>query len=155
MFGGTWVPLTIWELYFFIFLGELLGSLRVPRKEFSQIRRYPFWVFKLKVAYCELKWSSLGGQNPPKGAPWWPKNPKKYPSTSSLWFQPIFEAIFSIFRFFLMASKMAFFRGFGPRHAAGLSERPFFIFDIIIYHPKEHSLWISAIHSLEHLLVAL
>ena len=51
-----------------------------------------------------------------------------------------FEAIFSIFRFFLMASKMAIFRGFGPRHAAGLAERPFFIFDIIIYHPKEHSL---------------
>ena len=58
-----------------------------------------------------------------------------------------FEAIFSIFRFFLMASKMAIFRGFGPRHAAGSAERPFFILDIIIYHPKEHSLWISALNS--------
>ena len=58
-----------------------------------------------------------------------------------------FEAIFSIFRFFLMASKMAIFRGFGPRHAAGLAERKFFIFDIIIYHPKEHSLRVSAFNS--------
>ena len=58
-----------------------------------------------------------------------------------------FEAIFSIFRFFLMASKMAIFRGFGPRHAAGLAERPFFIFDIIFYHPKEHSLRVLALNS--------
>ena len=58
-----------------------------------------------------------------------------------------FEAIFSIFRFFLMASKIAIFRGFGPRHAAGLAERKFFIFDIIIYHPKEHSVRFSALNS--------
>ena len=42
---------------------------------------------------------------------------------------------------------MAIFRGFGPRHAAGLAEREFFIFDIIIYHPKEHSVRVSAFNS--------
>ena len=42
---------------------------------------------------------------------------------------------------------MAIFRGFGPRHAAGSAERPFFIFDIIIYHPKEHSVRFSALNS--------
>ena len=58
-----------------------------------------------------------------------------------------FEAIFSIFRFFLMASKMAIFRGFGPRHAAGLSERPNFFFAIVIWHPNERSVRVSALNS--------
>ena len=47
---------------------------------------------------------------------------------------------------------MTIFRGFGPRHAASLAERPFFIFDII-YHHKEHSLWFSA-QNLKILLMA-
>ena len=42
---------------------------------------------------------------------------------------------------------VAIFRGFGPRHAAGLAERKIFIFDIIIYHPKEHSVRFSALNS--------
>ena len=41
----------------------------------------------------------------------------------------------------------AIFTGFGPRRAAGLAERPNFSFAIIIYHPKEHSLWFSALNS--------
>ena len=52
---------------------------------------------------------------------------------------PIMKRFFQ-FSFFLMVSKMAIFTGFGPHRAAGLAERSFFIFDIIIYHPKEHSL---------------
>ena len=38
----------------------------------------------------------------------------------------------------LFDSQLTIFTGFGPRHAAGLAERPFFIFDIIIYLPMEH-----------------
>ena len=49
---------------------------------------------------------------------------------------------------------MAIFRGFGPRHAAGLAERKFFIFDIIIYHPKEHSLRFSALNYSKIFLMA-
>ena len=49
---------------------------------------------------------------------------------------------------------MAIFRGFGPRHAAGLAERKFFIFDIIIYHPKEHSVRFSALNSKIFLMAA-
>ena len=52
----------------------------------------------------------------------------------------IFEAIRKKRKIEKIASKLAFFTGFGPRRAAGLAERKFFIFDIIIYHPKEHSL---------------
>ena len=42
---------------------------------------------------------------------------------------------------------MAFFRGFGPRRAAVWAEQPFFSFAIIFYHPKEHSLRVSAFNS--------
>ena len=42
---------------------------------------------------------------------------------------------------------MAFFRGFGPRRAAVWAEQPFFSFAIIFYHPKEHSLRVSALYS--------
>ena len=41
----------------------------------------------------------------------------------------------------------AFFTGFRPRRAAGLAERPNFSFAIIIYHPKEHSVRVSAFNS--------
>ena len=41
-----------------------------------------------------------------------------------------------------------FFTGFGPRRAAVLAERTIFSsFAIIIYHPKEHSLRVSAFNS--------
>ena len=42
---------------------------------------------------------------------------------------------------------MAIFRGFGPRHAAGLSERPNFFFAIVIWHPNERSVRVSALNS--------
>ena len=58
-----------------------------------------------------------------------------------------FEAIFSIFPCFLMASKMAFFTGFGPRRAAGLAEQPKFFFAIVIWHPNERSVRVSALNS--------
>ena len=54
-----------------------------------------------------------------------------------------FEAIFSISRFFLMASKMAIFTGFGPRRAAGLAERSFFIFDNLVIF-RSSARWLSA-----------
>ena len=46
-----------------------------------------------------------------------------------------------------IGAKMAFFRGFGPRRAAVWAEQPFFSFAIIFYHPKEHSLRVSALYS--------
>ena len=46
-----------------------------------------------------------------------------------------------------MASKMAFFTGFGPRRAAGLAERPNFSFAIVIWHPNERSVRVSALNS--------
>ena len=46
-----------------------------------------------------------------------------------------------------IGAKMAFFRGFGPRRAAVWAEQPFFSFAIIFYHPKEHSLRVSAFNS--------
>ena len=58
-----------------------------------------------------------------------------------------FEAIFSIFPCFLMASKMTFFTGFGLRRAAGLAERPNFSFAIVIWHPNERSVRVSALNS--------
>ena len=58
-----------------------------------------------------------------------------------------FEAIFSIFPYFLMAPKMAFFTGFGPRRAAGLAEQPKFFFAIVIWHLNEHSVRVSALNS--------
>ena len=87
------------------------------------------------------------GAKPPQGCPLVAKKSfGKYPSTSSLWFHPILKRFFRFFVFF-NGFKNGFFTGFGPRHAAGLAERPFFIFHIIIYHPKEHSLWFSAQNS--------
>ena len=58
-----------------------------------------------------------------------------------------FEAIFSIFPYFFMAPKMAFFTGFGPRRAAGLAEQPKFLFAIVIWHLNEHSVRVSALNS--------
>ena len=46
-----------------------------------------------------------------------------------------------------IGARMAFFRGFGPRRAAVWAEQPFFSFAIIFYHPKEHSLRVSAFNS--------
>ena len=46
-----------------------------------------------------------------------------------------------------IGAKMAFFRGFGPRRSAVWAEQPFFSFAIIFYHPKEHSLRVSAPYS--------
>ena len=46
-----------------------------------------------------------------------------------------------------MASKMAFFTGFGPRRAAGLAEQPKFFFAIVIWHPNERSVRVSALNS--------
>ena len=42
---------------------------------------------------------------------------------------------------------MAFFTGFGPRRAAGLAEQPKFFFAIVIWHPNERSVRVSALNS--------
>ena len=46
-----------------------------------------------------------------------------------------------------MASKMAFYTGFGPRRAAGLAEQPKFLFEIVIWHLNEHFVRVSALNS--------
>ena len=58
-----------------------------------------------------------------------------------------FEAIFSISPYFLMAPKMPFLTGFGPRRAAGLAEQPKFFLAIVIWHLNEHSVRVSALNS--------
>ena len=42
---------------------------------------------------------------------------------------------------------MAFFTGFGPRRTAGLAEHPNFSFAIVIWHPNERSVRVSALNS--------
>ena len=42
---------------------------------------------------------------------------------------------------------MTSFFSFGPRRATVLAEQPFFSYAIIFYHPKEHSLRVSALNS--------
>ena len=42
---------------------------------------------------------------------------------------------------------MTFFTGFGLRRAAGLAERPNFSFAIVIWHPNERSVRVSALNS--------
>ena len=42
---------------------------------------------------------------------------------------------------------MPFFTGFGPRRAAGLAEQPKFFFAIVIWHPNERSVRVSALNS--------
>ena len=42
---------------------------------------------------------------------------------------------------------MAIFTGSEPRHAAGLAEQPIFLFAIVILHPNERSVLVSALNS--------